>query len=128
MSNSVCRFVSSASACAFSAVDICQCLSQLRRTGGLTSPLGLENGRLCLDFGNFLFRLALSSGFTNFTTHASFCNIDTCLVGGSFVSFPRQESEVLRAGSILELLDVGVVDAQTELIELILNVFNDLWI
>ena len=42
------------------------------------------------------------------------------------MGFARQEGEVFGAGSVLEFLDVGVVDAKTELIEFILDVFDDL--
>jgi hypothetical protein len=70
--------------------------------------------------------LTLSSGLTDFTSHAGFGNINPGLVGGPFMGFSGQEGEVLGAGSILEFLDVGVVDAQTELIEFILDVLDDL--
>ena len=42
------------------------------------------------------------------------------------MSFAREESEVFGARCVLELLDVGVVDTETELIELFLDVLDDL--
>lgn len=91
-------------------------------------PLGLENGRLCLDLGDLLFRMTALGCFSNFTSHTSFGHIDTSLVGRSFVSLAGQESEVFGAGGVLELLDVGIVDAQTKLVEFLLDIFNDLQI
>jgi hypothetical protein len=76
-----------------------------------TSSLGFKDGRLGFYFGNLLFGLTLPSRFSNFASHTSFCHIDSGLVGGSFVGFARQKREVLRARSILELFDVGIVDA-----------------
>jgi hypothetical protein len=92
----------------------------------LTSPLCLEDGGLCFDLRDLLFGLTFPSSLTDFTAHASFGDVDSCLVGRSFVCFARKEGEVLGAGGILQLLNVGVVDAQTELVEFILDVFDDL--
>jgi hypothetical protein len=62
----------------------------------------------------------------NLTTHASLSDIDFGLVGCALVGFAAQECEVLGTRSILELLDVGVVDAETELVQFALNTCESL--
>jgi hypothetical protein len=42
------------------------------------------------------------------------------------VGLSGQESKVLGARCVLELFDVGVVNAETELVEFLLDVFDDL--
>jgi hypothetical protein len=64
--------------------------------------------------------------FTNFTAHTSFGDIDTGLVGSSLVGFPAEKGEVFRAWSILQFLHVGIVDAQTKLVQLLLHILDDL--
>jgi hypothetical protein len=53
-------------------------------------------------------------------------DVDFGLVGGAFEGFAGEELEVLRAGNILKLFDVGVVDAQAKLVEFALNMLDDI--
>jgi len=56
--------------------------------------LRFKDSCLCLDLGNFLLGVATFGSLANFTSHTSFGNIDTCLIGGSFMGFARKEGEV----------------------------------
>jgi hypothetical protein len=65
-------------------------------------------------------------GFADFTDHACIGDVDLGLALGAFVRFPGKRLEVLRLAHVLEFLDVGVVDAETKLVELLLHALDDL--
>lgn len=47
--------------------------------------------------------------YSDVTYHHRIGDVHLCLIRGAFVRFAAQELEVLAAGSILELLDVGII-------------------
>jgi hypothetical protein len=82
--------------------------------------LGICNGLLCLalcfedsgggiDLCDFLLRFAEFICLADFTAHAGVCDVDFGLVKRTFVGFAREEGKVLRAGRVLQFLDVGVI-------------------
>jgi len=42
------------------------------------------------------------------------------------VGLAGEECEILGSGGVLEFLDIGIVNAETKLVEFFLNVFDDL--
>jgi len=92
----------------------------------LTIPLCLLHCCGCLDFGNLTLLLASAVGFTDISEKLCTGDVDTGLVGSTFVSLPCQRLEIIAVGRVTEFLDVGVVDLKPELVELALDVAEDL--
>lgn len=80
----------------------------------ITSTLGLEDCRLSVDSRYLLLCLSSFLGFSDFSSHASFGDLDLGLVEGTFMGLTAKICEIFASGSILELLDVGVVTIACE--------------
>lgn len=78
----------------------------------ITSTLGLEDCSLSVDSGYLLLGLSSFLCFSNFSSHASFGDLDLGLVEGTFMGLTAKISEIFASGGILKLLDVGVVTVE----------------
>ena len=92
----------------------------------LDFALGFEHGGVGVDFGDALLCLAFFFGFANATDHAGVGDVDLSLRLGALVGFAGKRFEVLGLAHVLQFFDVGIVDAQTELVEFFLDAFDDL--
>ncbi|KAK5635075.1 hypothetical protein RRF57_010787 [Xylaria bambusicola] len=93
--------------------------------GTLDVSVRLLHGRLGVDLGNLTFLLTASVGLADVSAELGVCDVDTGLVRGALVGLLRERLEVRGADGVFELLDVGVVDLEAELVELALNVAED---
>jgi hypothetical protein len=94
--------------------------------GLLDFALGLEDSGVGVDFGDALLGLAFLFGLADAADHAGVGDVDLGLRLGAFVGFAGEGFEVLGLAHVLQFLDVGVVDAQAELVEFLLDAFDDL--
>lgn len=86
----------------------------------------LEHRRLGLNLGDFLLGVAPFASLADLASHPGFGNVDPCLVRSPFMRLSGKECEVFGPRGVLKFLDVGIVDAETELVEFFLHIFNDL--
>jgi hypothetical protein len=70
--------------------------------GFLTISLGLLDGCLGIDLGDFTILLTLASGFTNTTFSLSFSNINASLINSTFVSLSGERLKVAGLRGIAE--------------------------
>lgn len=86
----------------------------------------LLHRRRGVDLGDLALLLAPAIGLAYVSAQLCRGDVDTCLVGRTFVRLSCQGLKVVAVGGVTELLDVGVVDFQAELVELALDVAEDL--
>lgn len=91
-----------------------------------TVPFCLLHRRSSIDLGDLTLLLASTIGFADVSTQLRGSDINTCLIGSTLMRLSRKRLKVVAVGCITQLLDIGVVDFQAELVELTLDVAKDL--
>jgi hypothetical protein len=84
--------------------------------GSLALSLCILDGCLSIDLGDFTVLLSDTLDLSYITLALDFGDIDTGLVNITLVGRAGQRIEVVGIGCIAELLDVGIVDLETELV------------
>lgn len=79
-----------------------------------------------VDLCNLALLLAAAVGLAHVAAQLCRGDVDAGLVGCALVGLARERLEVVAVGGVAELLDVGVVDLQAELLELDLDAAEDL--
>lgn len=92
-------------------------LQDLFRVRLLDLAIRLSHGGIGVDDGDPFLGLAFFLRFSDPIDHTGVSNIDLRLALSAFVSFAGERLRVSRITHILQLLDVGVLDAETELFQ-----------
>lgn len=86
------------------------------RGGPLDVALRLLDGGVGVDLCDLALLLALAVGLADVSAQLGRGDVDAGLVGGALVGLAREGLEVDRVGGVAELLEVGVVDEEAELV------------
>lgn len=79
-------------------------------------------GELTINLGNFSVLLSLALSLSNITTSLGLCYINSCLIDRTLVCLSGKRLKVAGLWGISKLLDIGVVNLETKLTKLALDV------